>query len=172
MHEHKLLFNHGDKWMKEIATQLMVVAALIATISFAAVFTFPGGYDQQSGIPIFLGNNLSKLFMIFDSLSFISSTASILVVLSILTDNYDPYDFMVQVPKQMMICLVLMFISIVTIILTFLINLFLLCQSNSYWTPIAISTSVSILYSVFAISKFRDIGRFLCDYKMIQKPLF
>ncbi|GJX03454.1 ankyrin repeat-containing domain, PGG domain protein [Tanacetum coccineum] len=43
---HKILFSKGEEWMKETAAQLMVVASLIATITFAAAFTFPGGYDQ------------------------------------------------------------------------------------------------------------------------------
>ncbi|XP_024977655.1 uncharacterized protein LOC112515216 [Cynara cardunculus var. scolymus] len=43
---HKDLFSRGEEWIKETAAQLMVVASLIATISFAAAFTFPGGYDQ------------------------------------------------------------------------------------------------------------------------------
>nr|XP_043617607.1 uncharacterized protein LOC122589381 isoform X2 [Erigeron canadensis] len=44
---HKELFSKGEEWMKETAAQLMVVASLIATITFAAAFTFPGGYDQE-----------------------------------------------------------------------------------------------------------------------------
>nr|GEX37495.1 ankyrin repeat-containing domain, PGG domain protein [Tanacetum cinerariifolium] len=47
---HKILFSKGEEWMKETAAQLMVVASLIATITFAAAFTFPGGYDQVTGV--------------------------------------------------------------------------------------------------------------------------
>ncbi|XP_076950683.1 uncharacterized protein LOC143623729 [Bidens hawaiensis] len=39
--EHKDLVAQGEKWMKETASQCMVVAALIATIVFAAAFTVP-----------------------------------------------------------------------------------------------------------------------------------
>ncbi|KAJ9557501.1 hypothetical protein OSB04_012115 [Centaurea solstitialis] len=42
--EHKELLFAAEKWMKDTASQCMVVAALIATIVFAAAFTVPGGY--------------------------------------------------------------------------------------------------------------------------------
>ncbi|GKC86250.1 ankyrin repeat-containing domain, PGG domain protein, partial [Tanacetum coccineum] len=44
--EHKDLVAKGEEWMKGTASQCMVVAALIATIVFAAAFTVPGGYNQ------------------------------------------------------------------------------------------------------------------------------
>ncbi|PWA71723.1 ankyrin repeat-containing domain, PGG domain protein [Artemisia annua] len=46
--EHKELVTQGEKWMKGTANQCMVVAALIATIVFAAAFTVPGGYNQDN----------------------------------------------------------------------------------------------------------------------------
>ncbi|KAK9068525.1 hypothetical protein SSX86_012639 [Deinandra increscens subsp. villosa] len=48
--EHKDLLTQSEKWMKGTASQSMVVAALIATIVFAATFTVPGGYDQENGL--------------------------------------------------------------------------------------------------------------------------
>ncbi|KAM0000082.1 putative ankyrin repeat-containing domain, PGG domain, ankyrin repeat-containing domain superfamily [Helianthus debilis subsp. tardiflorus] len=40
--EHKELIKEGEEWIKGVASQCMVVAALIATIVFAAAFTVPG----------------------------------------------------------------------------------------------------------------------------------
>ncbi|PWA90120.1 ankyrin repeat-containing domain, PGG domain protein [Artemisia annua] len=51
--EHRELVAKGEEWMKGTASQCMVVAALIATVVFAAAFTVPGGYNQTNGIPIF-----------------------------------------------------------------------------------------------------------------------
>ncbi|GJV02558.1 reverse transcriptase domain-containing protein [Tanacetum coccineum] len=50
--EHQHLVSKGEKWMKETASQCMVIATLIATIVFAAAFTVLGGYNQNDGIPI------------------------------------------------------------------------------------------------------------------------
>ncbi|XP_024977649.1 uncharacterized protein LOC112515211 [Cynara cardunculus var. scolymus] len=44
---HKDIFFEEEKLMNGTASQLMVVAALVATISFATIFTFPGGYSQE-----------------------------------------------------------------------------------------------------------------------------
>ncbi|KAI3781503.1 hypothetical protein L2E82_11520 [Cichorium intybus] len=177
---HKDLFSKGEEWMKETAAQLMVVASLIATISFAAAFTFPGGYDQVTGMPIFLRKNLSKIFIIFDGLSFISATTSILLVLSILGSDYTEHDFMISLPQQLMICLASLFISIATMILTFLINFLLLYQNNSKWIPIFISSFAGVTYMIFGSPKFPLLGRFLYGSRflferekgMLKKPIF
>ncbi|KAL4572467.1 hypothetical protein LXL04_019244 [Taraxacum kok-saghyz] len=177
---HKDLFLKGEEWMKETASQLMVVASLIATISFAAAFTFPGGYDQVTGMPIFLRKDLSKIFIIFDGLSFISATTSILLVLSILGSDYTEHDFMISLPQQLMICLASLFISIATLILTFLINYLLLYQNYSKWIPIFISCFAAVTYIIFGSPKFPLVGRFLYgsrflferERRMLKKPIF
>lgn len=166
--------------MKETAAQLMVVASLIATISFAAAFTFPGGYDQVTGIPIFIRKELSKIFIIFDGLSFISATSSILLVLSILGSDYTEHDFMISLPQQLMICLGSLFISIATLILAFLINFLLLYQNSSKWIPIFISCFAAVTYMIFGSPKFPLVGRFLYgsrflferERRMLKKPIF
>ncbi|PWA82346.1 Ankyrin repeat-containing protein [Artemisia annua] len=75
---HRDLFSNGEDWMKEIATQLMVVAALVATTSYTVAFQLPGGYDETAQ-PSLIEFFLFRLFLIFDALSFIASTTSILM---------------------------------------------------------------------------------------------
>nr|XP_043615984.1 uncharacterized protein LOC122587894 isoform X2 [Erigeron canadensis] len=177
---HKILFSKGEEWMKETAAQLMVVASLIATISFAAAFTFPGGYDQVTGMPIFVRKNLSKVFIIFDGLSFISATNSILLVLTILGSDFTEHDFLISLPQKLMICLTSLFISIATMILTFIINFLLLYQNHSKWIPIFISCFAAVTYMIFGSPKFPLIGRFLYgsrflfkrERRMLKKPIF
>ncbi|GKB70984.1 putative ankyrin repeat-containing domain, PGG domain protein [Tanacetum coccineum] len=97
----------------------MVVSALIATIAFAASFTIPGGYDQNSGIPIFLRKQSLKIFVISDSLSLTFSTISILIFLSILTSRYAEHDFLESLPKRLMRGLATLFLSIIAMMVTF-----------------------------------------------------
>ena len=52
--KHKDLLKEGEKWMKSTATSCMLVATLIATVVFAAVFTLPGGGNNETGAPTFL----------------------------------------------------------------------------------------------------------------------
>ncbi|KAF5821459.1 putative PGG domain-containing protein [Helianthus annuus] len=88
--EHKDLVLQGEKWMKGTTIHCMVVAALIATIVFAAAFTVP----QMTGIPIFHSEAIFKVFVVADAISLSASAASILMFLSILTSRYAERDFL------------------------------------------------------------------------------
>ncbi|KAD7479087.1 hypothetical protein E3N88_02223 [Mikania micrantha] len=105
--EHKDLVTQGEKWMKGTASQCMVVAALIATIVFAAAFTVPGGYDQdsgpQNGIPVFHSKATFMVFVVADAISLFASSTSILMFLSILTSRYAERDFLESLPKKLML---------------------------------------------------------------------
>ncbi|GJU04224.1 ankyrin repeat-containing protein [Tanacetum coccineum] len=91
--EHQHLMIQGEEWMKSTASQCMVVAALIATIVFAADFTVTGGYNQNSGIPMFNRKLTFVVFVVVDDISLFLSSASILTFLSILTSRYAERDY-------------------------------------------------------------------------------
>ncbi|KAJ0502208.1 putative ankyrin repeat-containing domain, PGG domain, ankyrin repeat-containing domain superfamily [Helianthus annuus] len=122
--EHKDLMTQGEKWMKHTASQCMVVAALIATIVFAAAFTVPGGYDQDNGIPIFHSKATFMVFVVADAISLFASSASILMFLSILTSRYAERDFLESLPKKLMFGLATLFLSIVTMTAAFSVSFF------------------------------------------------
>ena len=65
---HMVMRKDGEQWMKDTATSCTVVRALIVTIMFAAVFTVPGGNDQNNGFPIFLNKKLFMVFIVSDAL--------------------------------------------------------------------------------------------------------
>nr|GMD46028.1 protein ACCELERATED CELL DEATH 6-like [Ipomoea batatas] len=70
--------------MLRISETMTIVATLILTITFAAGFTVPGGYDsnsgsKQAGKPILLENTAFKLFVYSDSIAFVCSVLSILI---------------------------------------------------------------------------------------------
>ena len=72
--QHTDLMEKGGKWMKETATQCMIVAALIATIMFAAAFTLPGGNNShEDGHPIFLKRSVFIVFAVTDAISLCTS---------------------------------------------------------------------------------------------------
>nr|GEU66401.1 ankyrin repeat-containing domain, PGG domain protein [Tanacetum cinerariifolium] len=117
--EHKELVKQGETWMKDTASQCMVVAALIATIVFAAAFTVPGGYNQDNGIPMFRSKATLMVFVVADAISLFTSSASILIFLSILTSRYAERDFLESLPKKLMSGLATLFISITTMTVAF-----------------------------------------------------
>nr|XP_043633440.1 uncharacterized protein LOC122604630 [Erigeron canadensis] len=139
--EHQEMVSEGEKWMKKIAAQCIVVAALIATMVFTAAFTVPGGFDQMNGIPVFHSKVSFQIFVVTDAISLLLSTASILhMFLSIFTSHYDEGDFLVSLPKKLTVGLTYLFISIASMLVAFCTGFFVLYQKGLLWMPILISS--------------------------------
>nr|GMD25398.1 protein ACCELERATED CELL DEATH 6-like [Ipomoea batatas] len=74
--------NNIDKeinWSLRISKTMTIVATLILTLSFAAGFTVPGGYDSEKGYPILLRNAAFGFFVTADTAAFISSVSAIFI---------------------------------------------------------------------------------------------
>ncbi|XP_042751939.1 uncharacterized protein LOC111914144 isoform X2 [Lactuca sativa] len=156
--KHETLVTKGEDWMKNTAAQCMVVATLIATIVFAAAFTLPGGYNQNSGIPFFRHKPTLIIFVIADAVSLIFSSTSVLIFLSILTSRYAERDFLESLPKKLMLGLAALFLSIVTMMIAFGASFFLLYNKHLKWVPIIVAGLASIPVILFAILQFRLLG--------------
>nr|XP_016489307.1 PREDICTED: uncharacterized protein LOC107809226 [Nicotiana tabacum] len=102
--EHDKLKTGGEKWMKDTSNSCTIAAALIATIAFAAAITVPGGNDEQSGLPIFSGNNIGFIiFAISNAASLFASSTSPLVFLSVLTSHHAEEDFLHALPSSLIL---------------------------------------------------------------------
>ncbi|PWA62160.1 Ankyrin repeat-containing protein [Artemisia annua] len=171
--KHTDLVSRGEKWMKDTAAQCMVVATLIATIVFAAAFTLPGGYNQNTGIPFFIPKRALIVFVISDAISLMLSSASVLMFLSILTSRYAEDDFLESLPKKLMFGLATLFLSIMTMMVTFSASFFVLYHNNVKWVPF-IATGFSVLPVIlFAILQFpllKDVFYTTYYSKYLFKP--
>ncbi|KAK9080029.1 hypothetical protein SSX86_001704 [Deinandra increscens subsp. villosa] len=156
--KHANLVAKGEDWMKNTASQCMVVATLITTIVFAAAFTLPGGYNQNTGIPFFRKEPALIIFVISDAVSLISSSTSILMFLSILTSRYAERDFLESLPKKLMFGLATLFLSIVTMMVAFGASFFVLYDKKVKWVPITITSLASMPVILFAILQARLLG--------------
>ncbi|CAH1440984.1 unnamed protein product [Lactuca virosa] len=143
--------------MKETASQSMVVAALIATIVFAAAFTVPGGYNQTNGVPMFFHKRSFIVFVISDAISLTFSSVSLLIFLSILTSRYAEDDFLELLPKRLMRGLTTLFFSIAAMMVAFSVSFFVLYQ-NMIWIPIVISAIASIPVILYARLQYDLLG--------------
>ncbi|KAK9062085.1 hypothetical protein SSX86_019270 [Deinandra increscens subsp. villosa] len=171
--EHKDLIKQGEKWMKETASQCMVVAALIATIVFAAAFTIPGGYNQDHGNPIFYRKKMFVVFVVADAISLFLSSTSILTFLSILTSRYAERDFVKSLPLKLMLGLVTLFLSITTMMITFSVSFFILYHKEMKWIPIFIGVfaiAPVLLYVVLQSHILIDVIRSTYGSKYLFKP--
>uniref|UniRef100_A0A7N2LK14 PGG domain-containing protein n=1 Tax=Quercus lobata TaxID=97700 RepID=A0A7N2LK14_QUELO len=137
--------------MKETATSCTVVGALIITIMFAAAITIPGGNDSNTGLPLFLNSKVFTLFIIYDALSLLSSSTSILMFLGILTSRYAEEDFLESLPKKMIIGLSTLIFSIATMMITFCACLFIILHGKS-WMVICLA---GVPVALFTLTQFR-----------------
>ncbi|VVB13237.1 unnamed protein product [Arabis nemorensis] len=117
---HEPLRKQGEEWMKYTATACSFVAALIATVTFQAIFTVPGGTDETSGKPLLLRDLHFTAFIMSDALAFFTSCTSVLIFLSILTARYSFDDFIVSLPRKMILGLAILFFSIASMLVAFI----------------------------------------------------
>ncbi|KAJ1431098.1 PGG domain [Sesbania bispinosa] len=116
---HEELVKDGEKWAKGTAKSLTLVGILITTIVFAAAFTVPGGYNQETGVPIFLHDKLFIAFLITDAISLFTSAASVLIFAGILTSRYAEKDFLTSLPSKLLFGLSFLFLSVIFMIVAF-----------------------------------------------------
>ncbi|KAK3438711.1 hypothetical protein EUGRSUZ_C03494 [Eucalyptus grandis] len=148
---HKGLLVNGEKWMKDTANSCMLISTLIATILFAAAFTVPGGNDNNSGVPLLLGEDSLLIFAISDALGLFSSVTAILLFLAILTSRYEVQDFLHSLPKKIIMGLSLLFLSLAFMLVAFAATLTMVLDKRLEWVLIPITLLASIPVALFAI---------------------
>lgn len=152
--EHKSLLKEGEQWMKGTASSCMLVATLITTVMFAAIFTLPGGNDNNTGIPILLGRKSFIIFTISDALALFSSVTSILMFLSILTSRYAEEDFVETLPKRLIIGLTMLFFSIASMLIAFSASFSIVIGNHQAWIVFPVALAACVPTTLFALSQF------------------
>ncbi|XP_031739060.1 ankyrin repeat-containing protein NPR4 isoform X2 [Cucumis sativus] len=149
--QHKQLLKDGEEWMKNTANSCMVVATLIATVVFAAAFTFPGGNNDKDGTPIFRQNQAFTMFVITDVAALVLSTTSILTFLSILTSRYAEEDFLMSLPGKLLFGLLTLFLSIACMVVAFSMTFFIAYDKTNAKFPLAIAAVTVIPIGCFCV---------------------
>lgn len=145
-----------------------VVAVLIATVAFAAIFTVPGQYVENTtvggkpvtdsnGVPLTLGqayiaNNAAFIiFLVFDSLALFISLAVVVVQTSLIVVEQKAKRLMVFVMNKLM-WLACVFISVSFISLTYIVvghhDLWLAWCTMAIGTTIMLTTIGSMCYCI------------------------
>jgi hypothetical protein len=132
----------GSKYFDRSIETCILIATLIATVTFAATFTMPGGYDQTTGIALHGHNTAFKVFVISNTVAMCSA---IVVVYCLIWAWNNPIklkiDQLVWVYWLTMIAGLGMLVSIMTAV-------YITVQPKSRWPAyvvIAIGTSTPAL---------------------------
>ncbi|KAJ9550972.1 hypothetical protein OSB04_015017 [Centaurea solstitialis] len=160
---HEDLVKEGEKWMKTTAESCSITAGLITTIVFAAAITVPGGSNQDKGVPLFTHDIAFVIFAISDAVSLFTSTITLLVFLSILTARFSEQDFLVSLPRRLIIGLCALLVSTTAMMVAFGAILFLVFCRQRPWMLIPICASTCLTVVFFFIIQFPLIVDLYCS---------
>ena len=65
--------------LKKVGETHLIVTALVATVTFAAGFTLPGGYNENDGLATLGKKEAFKAFVVADTLAMVSSVSAAFV---------------------------------------------------------------------------------------------
>ncbi|KAL3518299.1 hypothetical protein ACH5RR_020888 [Cinchona calisaya] len=97
---HETIRENAEKTTKDLANCVLLVSVLIATINFAAVFTVPGGFEEESGNPVYLKNRHWEfdLLMVYLAGGLLSALFTMGTLLGIIFLRFDTEDFYAALP--------------------------------------------------------------------------
>ncbi|XVF77639.1 hypothetical protein PTKIN_Ptkin14bG0063100 [Pterospermum kingtungense] len=151
------------KIAREMAQVISWMSTLIATFTFTAAFTIPGGFKsdgEDAGTAIFIRNAAFNAFVITDTISMTASLTSSVICFWAMSRR-NPESFMNILP----VSIGLTFISLIAMELAFVTGLFVVLQKK-LWLAILVcvlgSAAPSVLY-IFAPT-------FLLIFERVYKP--
>ncbi|KAL2988668.1 hypothetical protein AAZX31_11G099400 [Glycine max] len=163
--EHREMHKEAKGWIKETAQSCSTVAVLVATVVFAAAYTIPGGTDQNNGTPVFLGSRIFLFFTATDVVALVSSLASVVMFLSILTSPFELWDFRSSLPRKLSLGFASLFFSLVCTMLTFSATVLLTVRLENHlqqWASVLFFCAVFFPVAIFWRLQFPL-------YKMVQR---
>ncbi|KAK9984923.1 hypothetical protein SO802_034448 [Lithocarpus litseifolius] len=150
---HKDLVKEGGEWLDKTSESCSVVAALVATVAFAASTTIPGNINEESGSPNLENQPAITIFAISSLVALCFSITSLFTFLSILTSRYEQKDFRRDLPTKLLIGLTSLFVSIASMLVSFCAGHFFLLKNKlkSKAFPVYAVTCLPIVF--FAIQQ-------------------
>ncbi|KAF2297498.1 hypothetical protein GH714_024408 [Hevea brasiliensis] len=146
---HKTQLQEAQTWIKGTSQSCSTVAALVATVVFAAAYTIPGGVNER-GFPVFLRAPYFIFFTVMDVIALAFSLTSVVAFLS-LTSPFELDDFRRSIPWKLKFGFILLFLSVISAMLAFGATILLVIRSEKEWTTSLISIAAFFPVSVFTI---------------------
>ncbi|MCH80699.1 ankyrin repeat protein [Trifolium medium] len=148
MEEHKPLIKEGKEWIKDRSNSCMLVATLIATITFAAAITLPGG-NNADGMPQLLQEKKFLVFILSDAVAFFFSLTSILVFIANMNGSYTEEEFVIALPQRLLVGLACLFFAVIATMVAYIAAVSLFLEDRYSTSKIGIPPTVGI--ALFAL---------------------
>ncbi|CAL8989564.1 unnamed protein product [Prunus brigantina] len=149
---HNDLHKEGSNWLAKTSESCSVVAALIATVSFATSATVPGGLNDKTGSPVLEDKPAFNAFTISSLLSLCLSLTALALFYSIITSRFKVQEFSNSLPRKLLLGLTSLFASIASALVSFCTgHMFLLNRQLKHLAyPLYATTCIPI--TIFALS--------------------
>ncbi|XP_021755472.1 uncharacterized protein LOC110720734 [Chenopodium quinoa] len=126
----------------DVRNSLFVVAALLATITFTAGFTLPGGFNQDTGDALLATKAAFLVFLISDTLAlFFSMLVLICLIWSMV---YDSSKSLFLIDRSM----VLLRLALNSTLLAFMTGVYIVIAPKTLWAAILIIVIMSFLIGI------------------------
>ncbi|KMT12795.1 hypothetical protein BVRB_4g088890 [Beta vulgaris subsp. vulgaris] len=123
----------------DVRNTLSVVAALLATITFTAGFTLPGGFDQNSGEAILTKKVAFLVFLLSDTLAM---CCSMLVLICLIWSMvYDSNKSLFLIDRSMMLLMIALYSTLVA----FMAGVYVVTAPKCLWPAIVIIVMCSLI---------------------------
>ncbi|XP_050288423.1 uncharacterized protein LOC126727015 isoform X3 [Quercus robur] len=162
--QHAELLKRAQKWIKETAQSCSAVSVLVASLVYAAAYQPPGDLESERNTVAF------KLFTVMDVTALACSLTSVATFLSILSSPFEFEDFGTALPRKLLVDFSLLFISVITTMISFGATIFLILHfEKKAWTNTLIYTAAFFPVSVFALTQFPLYSAFTKTLKTLFK---
>ncbi|XP_030966825.1 uncharacterized protein LOC115987424 isoform X2 [Quercus lobata] len=151
---HKDLVKDGGEWLNKTSESCSVVAALIATVAFAASTTIPGGVRENNGTPILEKHAAFDIFAISSLVALCVSVTALFLFLAILTSRYQEKDFRSSLPKKLLFGLTSLFLSIAAMLVSFCAGHFFVLKDKLKHKALPVYVVTCLPITFYAISQF------------------
>ncbi|KAJ8627927.1 hypothetical protein MRB53_021234 [Persea americana] len=114
---------------------LPIITSLVATVTFAAAFTVPGGFKNdgpREGLPVFMRNAALQAFVLSDILAFCSSMAATVLLVYANARSDDPF----KIHYALKTCYYISGVAIVATIIAFVTAVCVLTSKESLWLTV------------------------------------
>ncbi|KAH6820862.1 hypothetical protein C2S53_020382 [Perilla frutescens var. hirtella] len=142
---HKRLLEESRTWIRNTADSCMLISTLIFSVVFASAFAVPGGYNQDTGIPVLYRTNWFTCFVIFEALAMFSSALCIVCFLRIMMLGYGVSSFVSHLPNWLVWGLNSLTFSIFSAISAFMSAYFMIYANDR---PALVDSLIVSLYLV------------------------
>lgn len=124
---HKDLVRIGGDWLNKISKSCSVVAGLITTVAFATTTAVPTQGKTKTSPE---EERVLNVYAVSSLISVFGSVTSVIMFLSLLTSSHERQDFRKKLPLMLVLALTSMFISILSMLISFCTAHFFIVQDD------------------------------------------